>query len=485
MKAEPLERWLQPQRLYMPLFAGLVIVVPAWAFAQASGSASLDPAVPSFLLPTLALVVLTILLNALFVAADTAIELLRSAHVRSAQGERDTKRLQELIDHRPRYVAACTLGTQTMMGWQMALAFIPAPGLAHAWDVSRGVTTQWWHVFLVGVLLTLPVAALNLVFGILIPKSIAALAPSRYALMTFGPVRAFSLFFSVPVTILTSVANLIVNRFGAQASFLLPRQAEEEIRNLVDTAQETGAIEEEEKELLHSVFEFGDTVAREVMTPRVDMDAAPIDVDVDALIAMIQESGHSRIPLYEDTDDQIIGIIHAKDLLAARRDLSRPVDLVAIKREVLFIPENKPLPDLLRELKKERTQMAIVQDEFGGTAGLVTIEDIVEELVGDIVDEYDEETAEIVPNGTGWRVDGRTNLYDLNSEIGSTFESEEFDTIGGYVFGLFGRQPKVGETLDESGYRFRIEETDGRKIGVVHVERLLEDSLLDVILSEA
>ncbi len=247
--------------------------------------------------------------------------------------------------------------------------------------------------------------------------------------------------------------------------------AEEEIRTLVESAEETGEIEEGEKELIHSAFEFGDTVAREIMTPRVDLDAVSIDTDPDELAKVIMESGHSRIPLYEGTDDQIIGVIHAKDLLQAMV-MHEEVDIHKLMRTALFVPENKGLHELLTDMRLARTQLAIVQDEFGGTAGIVTMEDIVEELVGEIIDEYDVEEPELLPAGDGWSVDGKLHIDDLNHFVESEFDSEEFDTVGGLVFGLFGRQPRPMESIEISGFRFTVTETDGRRILRLHLERL-------------
>jgi putative hemolysin len=249
-------------------------------------------------------------------------------------------------------------------------------------------------------------------------------------------------------------------------------QAEEEIKNLVETAQETGEIEVEEKELLHSVFEFSDTVAREVMTPRVDLEAMRVTSDPMELVELIKKTGKSRIPLYEETDDQIIGIVHAKDLLMAVLKTDRP-SLRKIMRPAIFVPENKSLNELLREMRQSRSEMAIVQDEFGGTSGIVTTEDIVEELVGEIVDEYDVEEPEIVKvDGDCYLVHGKVHVDDVNDTLGSELVSEEFDTIGGYVFGVFGRQPKRDEKIESDGLRFTVVEADGRKIKRLKIEKL-------------
>lgn len=475
MKAEPPER-LPLLRLLIPL---LLIALPALALAAQDDY--LPTAVPSFLVPTLSALILLIALNGLFVAAGTAIELLRPAHVKMLENGQSV-RLQGILEQQTRYIGTCSLASQTLRAWTVILCFIPAPYFAHIFSPANS-DVQWWHVLIAGIVATIPVAALNAVFGELVPKSLSALYPYRVALRTHRIVRVAAVLLSIPSRIIAGAANLVTKRFGAVASFSFPNQTEHEIRSLVETAQESGEIEAEEKDLIHSVFEFGDTVVREVMTPRVDVDALPVTTSPEELILLIQETGHSRIPIFEETDDQIIGIVHAKDLMIAQlKKNGKTLNLRTLLRPALFVPENKTLFDLLREMRVHRTQMAIVQDEFGGTAGIVTIEDIVEELVGDIVDEYDDEEKPIQPEGDGWIVEGRTHLYDVNEAIGSSFETDEFDTIGGYVFGLFGRQPKEQEHLDDNGFRFTIVETDGRRISKLLVER---ENTLFVTLDEA
>ncbi len=468
-KTKPKERGRQggqPLRrnLILSFAFALMLATPAWSQSGAPlvGGWTLAES----LAPALALAFICILFNGLFVASETAIELLRPMHLKSFEKDdpREAK-LQDVLDNKSRYVSGAALGSQTMRAWMILLCFLPAPAIAGQFSDA-----SWVHMLLAAVVLSIPLAAVNLLVGELIPKSYAATHPQTALLRLHRFIRAAATLFSLPGLIITRAARLFTTRFGGRASFAVVNQAEEEIKSIVETAQESGEIDEQEKELLHSVFEFTDTIAREVMTPRVDMDAAPIQTQPEDLIDLIQRTGRSRIPIYENTDDQIVGIVHAKDLLAAKQLGDYPLNIRTILRPALFVPENKNLYDLLRELRASRSQMAIVQDEFGGTAGVVTIEDIVEELVGDIVDEYDVESPRITRNGTGFVVDAKTNLYDLNQEIGSNFSSEEFDTIGGYVFGLFGRQPRIGEELESEGFRFKVEDTDGRRIIRLHVE---------------
>jgi len=414
-----------------------------------------------------------IVLNAMFVAAETAVELLKAHHIKHVREGNSVQsgRLQALVDGKQRYVAACTLGSQTARLALVFVGFLLAQGLALFLHERAGWNFDYGTILLSALIIAVPVVLVNIIVGELVPKSYASLHPHRVALGLYRFIKASAFVFSLPAGLIVWIANLLTALFGGRASFTA-NQAEEEIKNLVESAQETGEIEVDEKELLHSVFEFTDTVAREVMTPRVDMDAMPMRSDPAEVVRVIQETGHSRIPLYEETDDQIVGIIHAKDLLMAMVNSDGPVNLRPLMRPALFVPENKNLHELLTEMRAGRSQLAVVQDDFGGTAGIVTIEDIVEELVGDIVDEYDVEEPEVVVAEDGWLVDGKTHVDDVNDEIGSDFESEEFETIGGFVFGQFGRQPKQGEEIQVDGYRFHIVETDGRRVGRLRIKKL-------------
>jgi len=208
----------------------------------------------------------------------------------------------------------------------------------------------------------------------------------------------------------------------------------------------------------------------------------PVSATLQEVAQIVEETGHSRIPVFEGSDDQIVGIVHAKDVLSAitRGEGSRR--LRDTMRPASFVPENKNLHDLLQEMRQNRTQMVIVQDEFGGTAGVVTIEDIVEEVVGEIVDEYDQEELQVVRDENGFTIGGKMNIHDVNSLIGTDFDSDEFDTLGGFVFGLFGRQPSQGESVETDGYRFTVTETDGRRIFSVCLEKLPDESVQDSLV---
>ncbi len=271
--------------------------------------------------------------------------------------------------------------------------------------------------------------------------------------------------------VFVTIAQVFARAAGGGVSLRRSNTMETEIRSLVESGGESGEFEEEETELIHSVFEFKETIAREVMTPRIDVDSASIDINPYDLVELIQTSGHSRIPMFEGTDDEIVGIIHAKDLLVTMLR-GKPVNLRSLMRPALYVTENKSIHDLLADMRHFRTQLAVVKDEYGGTSGIVTIEDIIEELVGEIQDEYDNEDPTVSETLNGFIVEGKTHVDDVNEEIGSNFESEDFDTIGGYIFGLFGRQPKQGEWIDDGTYQFTVTETDGKRIIKVRIEKM-------------
>lgn len=451
------------------LFALWLAGGPSFQRLQLSEVASLDRPDVNLIWPILALISV-IFVNSLFAGAETAVELLRPLHVKHLRDKNPKKgdRLQTLLENRLSYIATCRLGSYTSILSIVVLSFLIAPSFA-----ERVNWTDYGRTLAMSILIMIPVGVINLVLE-LVPKSYATLHPHGVASALYSFILGASYIFWIPEKMVTGFASIVTSRFGGKASFALANQAEEEIKTLVETAEETGEMESDERELLHSVFEFSDTIAREVMTPRVDIDAMSASSDPNEVLTVIKASGHSRIPIYEDTDDQIIGIVHAKDLFMAMLEDGCP-DLKSLMRVPLFVPENKNLHELLTEMRTNRSQMAIVQDEFGGTAGIVTIEDIVEELVGDIVDEYDDEQPDIIQVEGEWLIAGRTHLDDVNAAVGSEFESEEFDTVGGFVFGLFGRQPSQEEFIDAGDFRFIVAETDGRRIGRLKIAPIAID----------
>lgn len=247
-----------------------------------------------------------------------------------------------------------------------------------------------------------------------------------------------------------------------------------EINALLELGQEQGELEADEKEMIHSIFEFGDTIVREIMIPRTDMVCVSNDTSTDDLILLIKEKGHTRIPVYEETIDQIRGIINAKDLLPSVLNKRNNINLIRLARPALFVPESKKIDDLLRLFQKERQHMAIVVDEYGGTAGLVTLEDVLEEIVGEIRDEYDQEVAlhKQLDENT-YLVDAKIDIYTLNELLGVAIpEKDEYDTLGGFIFELTGAVPQEDEVITYEKLEMVTVKVERNRIVKVKIRRI-------------
>ena len=255
------------------------------------------------------------------------------------------------------------------------------------------------------------------------------------------------------------------------------RVTEEEIQEMMNAGEEEGLINEEENEMIRSIFSLGDTVVREIMVPRTDMACVPVDATVREVLSSIIACGHSRIPVFDGTIDNVVGLVYAKDLLKFWGMDDSAVVLKNILRPPYFIPETKNLEELLHEFKKKRVHIAIVIDEYGGTSGLVTIEDLLEQIVGDIQDEYDLEEEWLVEEANGAVVvDARLPIEELEAHFGIDIEREKFDTVGGLIFHLTGRIPAVGEKVENDSIRLTVLEADARKISKVRITKLAKQS---------
>lgn len=251
---------------------------------------------------------------------------------------------------------------------------------------------------------------------------------------------------------------------------------EDEIEAFINVGTQEGILEPGEEDLIFRVIDFGDSLVKSVVTPRIDMVCASVDTDLDDLAELFLSSKHSRIPVYRESVDQILGVLHIRDLLRGLREDSAPsiLDLIL---EPYFVPETKPLDELLKEFQAQRQQLAIVVDEYGGTAGMVTVEDLLEEIVGEIEDEHDEvvRLSEDLPDG-GWRVDGRLPLEDLEDLCDVEVEEDRYETVGGLIFGHLGYVPKPGQELTAHGLRFKVESVEGRGIKTVLVRTSREET---------
>ncbi len=307
------------------------------------------------------------------------------------------------------------------------------------------------------------------VIGEVAPKTYAIQNPDRAALRVSGFLWAVTNF--PPLRVLSrgliGLANVLLPGKGLKQG---PFVTEEDLRTMADVAADEHEIEREERRLIHSIFEFGDTVVREVMRPRPDMVAIDANETIEAAIERAIEGGFSRIPCYEDDTDNIIGIVYLKDLVHRSRSGTGGQPVRIAVRDAVFVPESKRVAELLREMRTQKFHMAIVVDEYGGTAGLVTLEDLLEEIVGEIVDEYDTEEPGVERlSGGGIRAPGRTPIDDVNEVLGVELPDTEWDTVGGLVFNLLGHVPDPGETVRFQGLEFRTERVEGRRIVLVAI----------------
>jgi CBS domain containing-hemolysin-like protein len=324
-----------------------------------------------------------------------------------------------------------------------------------------------WATLAVTMLIAL--AALVLVEAV--PRVIVSRSPERWGLRLVPVMRAFHLLLGVPVRALDSLIGLLpgpARREGASGM----DEDEEELLRLVDLREQQGGIENGELEMIRRIAGMVDTAVREIMVPRIDIVAEQADASVDDVLRAVMERGYSRIPIYDETIDDIVGVVHAKDLLQFLADGQRPNSLGEIARPPHFVPEVKHIDELLAELREQRIQLAIVVDEYGGTAGLVTIEDVLEEIVGEIQDEYDREEATIERlNDTEAIMDARVSLDELNEMFDLQIEGEDYDTVGGFVYHQLGRMPAPGDEVQAAGLDLRVMSVLGRRIKKIRVAR--------------
>jgi putative hemolysin len=319
------------------------------------------------------------------------------------------------------------------------------------------------------IVLWLVVLAL-LILGYLVPEAAGAAKAETIALAAARPVAALAWVASPLVKLVLMISNGLSGLVGGEPLRAMPFITEEEIMTMVDAGQEVGVIEEDEKEMIYSVFALGDTLAREVMVPRIDIVALEADASLDDALDLVIRAGHSRIPTFEDTIDNIVGVLYAKDLLELWRDKRESVSLRELLRTPYFVPESKSVDELLEEMQQRKVHMVIVVDEYGGTAGVVTLEDIVEEIVGEIQDEYDAEEPIVEESGEGEFIfNARVDLDDVNRLMGTAFPTEMGDTLGGFIYSQLGKVPSPGEMVRFDGLIIEVLTVPGRRIRKVRV----------------
>ena len=431
---------------------------------------------PDLYLPLVLLVVALLATNAFFVTAEYALLTLQRGRRDGGAAERDREPVVRIA--RPEEVLLLTqLGrSASTLGLGYAVARI---GLLAATGAPRAVEAA-------AVVVALAIGAVvHAVLSAHLPKLAAIRRPAGPTVrLVLAPLRVLTFVLRPVVWPLTVFVGAVGRTIGISAPNFQPLvHTPDEIRNLVSQGHEQGVVEEDEREMIHGVFEFSETVAREVMTPRIDIISTSVDCTLDDVLDLLIREGHSRIPVYEGTIDTVVGVLLAKDVLpilaAPDGNPREGFDVRSIMREPYFVPDAKPVDDILAEFRRQSVHLAIVLDEFGGTYGLVTMEDLLEEIVGEINDEYDvdeEPEFEATPEGDVL-IDGGAAISEVNERYGLGLPEEDFDTLGGYIFGTLGRVPVPGDEIGPLGNGQRVmlhvEEIEDRRITRVRLTRPL------------
>jgi putative hemolysin len=406
----------------------------------------------------------------------------KKIHDMADDGDKTAKTLSKLIDRRPKpadthgmYTVLCTM----FAAWSALFWFLPQYA-KHGIALSGYANLNEWllTVVLPALVILLSAGAVFSVIGVILPRRIGKQNADSVAFKMAGLLVFFKILL-FPVTVITSnVARILIKIFGGDPHIDEAPVTEDEILSILDEGEETGVLEEIEKEMINNIFEFGDLTAGEVMTHRTYLTAVETTDDLSEVIAKAIDAGCSRIPVYEDELDNIKGVLYVKDLLKyigteIPQDL-KPSDLM---REAMFIPESKKCRELFTEMTEKHLQMVIVSDEYGGVAGIVTVEDLIESIVGNIQDEFDDEDEEIEQiDEDVFNIDGISAIADVEELLDIEFPEGEYDTVAGYVMSVLGRIPDADEhpTIEYEGFSFTVEEMDERRIVRILVERLPE-----------
>ncbi|MEO8285132.1 MAG: hemolysin family protein [Chloroflexota bacterium] len=403
--------------------------------------------------------VLCLLLIALDAAVETALTNISRLRLRQLldRGVPRAQAINDLLDNPQRFP------TTLLFVNTLALLTIGALSLF----ISSHFVTWWSHVLAVVI-----AAVIVLVLGIAVPKALAIRNPERTAIALFRPINSIRQVVSPLVGLAALLAKPVVRLVGGRTAPAGPFVTQEEMRMLVNVGEEEGIIQQEEEDLIHSIFEFGDTVVREVMVPRPYIVAVEDDSTVAHAADIALQSGHTRLPIFKESIDTVVGVATVQDILRVIRQHGDDSSVMHVMRPVYYVPETKKVDELLRELQKGRMHMTIVVDEYGGTAGLVTIEDLLEEIVGEIQDEYDVEPQMIERvNEYETNVDARVPLDDVNELLGTDWEAEDSDTIGGLVYEELGRIPVPGDTITLGNYTITVLSTEGARLKQLSIVR--------------
>jgi CBS domain containing-hemolysin-like protein len=423
-------------------------------------------------------VILLVLANGFFVSAEFSLVSVRRTRIMElvAQGNTAASWVKRAIENPDRVIAATQLGITLA---SLGLGWIGEPALAHILEPVIGlfpaaIQSGASHTLSAGLAFAI-ITFLHVVVGELAPKSIALQNPERTSMIVAQPTIWTEVVFKPAIWALNGTGNLLLRLIGIQpASGHEMVHSVEELKMLVTASAESGVFQAEEGEMLHAIFDMGEQLVRQVMIPRTEIIAVEADLPLPEIISLVTKSTFTKFPVYDDSLDLILGIVHVKDLLRSMQQQDwQTLTARALVREPLYVPETLSVRSLLQEFRLHRQHIAIVLDEFGGTAGLVTLEDLLEEIVGEVSDPFDINNPEIqtLPDGTAM-IDGLTLIEDVNDRLGLALEDPNYDTIAGYALGKLGRIPRVHDVIEAQGVRLRVEAMDGLRIARLSLTRL-------------
>lgn len=435
---------------------------------------------PTSIIWKLVLLLVLILVNAFFAMSEIAVITLNDNKVKAMaeDGHKGAKRVLSLTKNPSGFLSSIQIGI-TLAGFLTSASAAdsfsgPLANWIYNFEWAKFLTLATWQGIAL-VVVTIIISYFSLVLGELVPKRIGMQAAEKIS-FKIAPVLLFvKSCFKPFIAFLTVSTNLVVRMFGFDPNASEENVTEEEILMMVDAGEEKGVIEESQKEMINNIFEFDDIVAADVMTHRTEIEAVEIHESLQDIVKLAIEEGYSRIPVYKEELDNIVGILYVKDLLKyVGSDVPKTFKISNIMRKPVFVPESKKCGDLFNEMTEQRLQMAIIVDEYGGVAGLVTIEDLLESIVGNMQDEYDDEEEEIEQMVDGsFALEGTSDIGELAETLGIDFPEGEYDTIGGFIMSELGRIPSADENAEVryGGYIFTVVEMDERRISKVEAEK--------------
>lgn len=424
-------------------------------------------------------VVLLVLLNGFFVAGEFALVGVRKTRINELanKGNSAAKLVQKAINNLDTYISATQLGITLA---SLGLGWVGEPTIAHFLEPLLGSFLSEPASFITAHSLAVLIAFsfitfLHIVLGELAPKTIALQRAETTSLFIIIPLTAFATLFRPFIWVLNEAGNIVVKMFGLKApSGHQLVHSEEEIKMILSQSEESGVIEEREVEMVINVFKLGDTPVKQIMIPRTDIVAFNVSTPIKELIKGIRKHPHSRFPVFEHSIDTIIGFVHVKDIYQKilKEEENKKLSETRIIRQIISVPEVKKVDDVLVEMRRKRIHIAIVSDEYGGTAGLVTLEDVIESVIGEIEDEFESPVKEIQRQSNGtYAIDGLTSVDRIQERFKLPLKGQGYTTIGGLVFGLLGHEPRIGDQVQVGNIIMRIETIEGKRIKTIILKK--------------